>query len=59
MDGTRISDKRSIKKMLDKFNMLSVNQIAAQIKLTEMWKFNTNEEEYPIAIKSTWGSIRE
>ena len=36
MDGSRISEKRSTKKMLDKFNMLSVNQIVAQIKLTEI-----------------------
>ena len=47
LDGSRIADKRSIKKMLDRFDMLSANQIAAQIKLTEMWKFNSNEEEYP------------
>ena len=36
MDGSRILEKRSIKKMLDKFNMLSVNQIVAPIKLTEI-----------------------
>ena len=59
MDGSRIADKRSVKKMLDKFNMLSVNQIAAQIKLTEMWKFNTNEKEYPITIKRAPGGAKE
>ena len=34
----RIRDRVSIKSMLEKQRMLSVNQINAQIKLVEMWK---------------------
>ena len=36
--------------MLVKFNMLSVNQLNAQIKLNDMWKAN-NVENYPIKIE--------
>ena len=36
--------------MLAKFNMLSVNQLNAQIKLNDMWKAN-NVEDYPIKIE--------
>ena len=38
LNNTRIKDKVSIKSMLAKFNLLSVNQLAAQIKLLEVWK---------------------
>ena len=38
LNNSRISDKISTKFMLEKHNMLAVNQINAQIKLTEMWK---------------------
>ena len=38
LNNSRISDKISTKSMLEKHNMLAVNQINAQIKLTEMWK---------------------
>ncbi len=51
--------------------MLSVNQIAAQIKLTEMWKAS-NDPQYPIKMKTkerqenavetrslTWGDLTE
>ena len=47
LTSTKISDKVSIKSMLKKLNMLSVNQINAQIKLIEMWK-STNIPNYPI-----------
>ena len=36
--------------MLVKFNMLSVNQIMAQVKLNEMWKV-THIANYPIKIE--------
>ena len=36
--------------MLDKFKLLSVNQLAAQIKLTEVWK-SVNVPGYPIVIE--------
>ena len=38
LNKTQVKDKVSIKEMLDKFNLLSVNQLAAQIKLLEVWK---------------------
>ena len=47
LNGSRISDRISTKSMLKSLNMLSVNQINAQIKLTEMWK-STHIANYPI-----------
>ena len=54
LNGTQIKDKISTKSILTKLNMLSVNQMNAQMKLTEAWKVN-NEPEYPIkwVMKST------
>ncbi len=51
LDGTLVSDRKSTKTLLDNKNMLSVNQIAAQIKLTEMWKVS-NDPQYPIRMKT-------
>ncbi len=36
--GTKREDKISIKKMLDKLGWLSVNQMAAEVRLFEVWK---------------------
>ena len=47
LNGTQIKDKISTKNILSKLNMLSVNQMNAQIKLTEAWKI-THVPEYPI-----------
>ena len=38
LNKSRVSDKINTKTILDNLNMLSVNQINAQIKLTETWK---------------------
>ena len=38
--------------MLNKFNLLSVNQTAAQIKLLEAWK-SCRTENYPVKLKKT------
>ena len=46
---SRISDKIITKSMLEKHNMLSVNQINAQIKITELWKV-VNDEDHPFKI---------
>jgi len=46
-----VSDRKSTKTLLDNQNMLSVNQIAAQTKLTEMWKAS-NDPQYPIKMKT-------
>ncbi len=51
LDGASVSDRKSTKTLLDNQNMLSVNQIAAQIKLTEMWKAS-NDPQYPIKMKT-------
>ena len=51
LDGTLVSDRKSTKTLLDNQNMLSVNQIAAQIKLKEMWKAS-NDQQYPIKMKT-------
>ena len=34
---------------LEKFDLLSVNQLAANIKLVEVWK-SLNQEDYPITL---------
>ena len=47
LNGSKISEHISNKSMLIKFKMLSVNQMNAQIKLTEMWK-STHITNYPI-----------
>ena len=47
LNGTKVSDRISTKSLLLKFNILSVNQINAQVKLSEMWK-STHIENYPI-----------
>ena len=49
LECVRIKDKRSIGKMLESQNMLSVNQLQAQVKLTEMWKAH-NSTNYPIKL---------
>ena len=46
MDNCRIRDRKSITEMLVKNEILSVNQVAAQIKLTEAWK-SINDEKLP------------
>ena len=38
INNSKIKDKISIESMLDKFNLPSVNQLAATIKLQEVWK---------------------
>ena len=50
MNNCRIKDRISTKTMLEKFNMLSVNQLAAQVKLVEVWK-SQNDPKCPIKMK--------
>ena len=50
LDNSSIKDRRSKKDMLTRFDMLSVNQTAAQIKLTEAWK-SLNVEDYPVKLR--------
>jgi len=51
LDEAQIVDQKSTKILSEEQNMLSVNQMAAQIKLTEMWKAS-NDPQYPIKIKT-------
>ena len=44
--------------MLEKFNLLSDNQLSAQIKLREVWKF-VNCEDYPIKLEPYNTAIRD
>ena len=47
LNKTRVADKVSIESMLEKFKLLSVNQLSAEIKLIEVWK-SINVEGCPI-----------
>ena len=49
LQNVRIKDKVSIASMLERQKMMSVNQLHAQIKLTEMWKA-LNRPSYPLQI---------
>ena len=46
LNGSFVKDKISTKSILNNLNMLSVNQMNAQIKLSEAWKV-TNVPDYP------------
>ena len=50
LNGTRIKDMISTSSMLKKFGLLSVNQLAAKIKLMEVWK-SINKVGYPIRLE--------
>ena len=50
LNGTKISDKVSTASLLEKFNMLSINQLNANAKLLEIWKA-LNIMKYPLQIK--------
>ena len=47
LTGKKVSDRKKNEDMLKSLQMMSVNQIAAQIKLTEMWKA-LNDSQYPL-----------
>ena len=50
LSNVRIKDKVSINVLLEQNNMLSINQMHAQVKLTEMWKA-LNYNNYPLNIE--------
>ena len=50
LNGTKVKDMISTKSLLDKFGMMAVNQINAQIKLLVIWK-SLNVLNYPLVIK--------
>ena len=47
---TKLSDHRSTKSLLANLDMSSVNQLNAQIKITEIWKA-VHKDNYPIEVK--------
>ena len=49
IDNSTLRDRRHIKDMLEKHNLPSMNQLAAQIKLTEAWK-SINKESFPVKL---------
>ena len=50
LNNTKLSDKVPTASLLEKFNILAVNQINAQAKLLEVWKA-LNVPKYPLKIK--------
>ena len=50
LNNSKIKDKISTKSLLTKFNLLLVNQLAAQIKLTEVWK-SVNVDGNPLKLE--------
>ena len=50
MNGSKLLDKISTESLLKKFNLLSVNQLNAQMKITEIYKA-LNIEHYPLKLK--------
>ena len=49
LNGTTVKDRVPTASLLQKFNILSVNQLNAQVKLLEIWKA-LNVEDYPLKI---------
>ena len=56
LNGSRVKDMVSISSLLTKFEMFSVNQLNAQIKLVEVWKA-VNVTDYPLKIKQQSSDI--
>ena len=50
LNGTLIKDRVSTSSLLEKYGVLSINQLNAQVKLLEIWKA-MNVEGYPLKIK--------
>ena len=49
LNGSSKTEHISTQSLLEKFNIPSVNQLAAEIKLTEAWKI-MNVPDYPISL---------
>ena len=50
LNNSRVKDKISTSSLLEKFDILSVNQLAAQIKFLEVWK-SVHVEGYSIELE--------
>ena len=51
LNNVKISDKIRSQTLANNINFLFVNQLNAQIKITEMWKFKNNKD-YPLLFKN-------
>ena len=56
LDNSTLADRKSTLELLKKSNMLSVNQLAASIKLTEAWKA-CNIPNYPIELEKNHANL--
>ena len=56
LNGKTLKDQMCTRVLLEKANLLSVNQLNAKIKLQEIWKV-LNIEDYPIKIVPVCGCI--
>ena len=52
LNKSKVSDRIGTETILSKQNMLSVNQLNAQIKLTEVWKAK-HDSNQPLKIEET------
>ena len=52
LNNVKISDKKRSQVLANILNILSVNQLNAQIKITEMWKA-MNVSNYPLKFKNS------
>ena len=54
INGCKISDRISIKELLHRYNIPSVNQLSAKIKLTEVCKSSNilSNSDYPIQMEN-------
>ena len=50
LNKSQLKDRISTVSMLEKFGILSVNQLNAQVKLLEMWK-SQNIADYPLKVR--------
>ena len=57
LNGSKIKDKISLASMLKRFNLLSINQLSAQIKLVEVWKI-ANVMDHPLSMDTYSNQIR-
>ena len=55
-DNTSLKDRIPTKDLLQKADMLSVNQLAACIKITEAWKM-CNLEDYPLKLDKNYENL--
>ena len=51
LEGCRIKDRISTESLLKKYKLPSVNQVACEVKLMEVWK-SINVEDYPTQLET-------